>query len=126
MQVPPAADEDWYCRFCIAKKQEQLHDKKKKKRKKKVKTAAQYKPTGSNCVGPGVTVSPITKVKAKDNKVGVKTKKVSKSDGKTTQPPVAKAKPIAAKGKIVKNVAKEKTVKKKQKYCYIIRCALQI
>lgn len=40
MQVPPAADEDWYCRFCIAKKQEQLHDKKKKKRKKKVKTAA--------------------------------------------------------------------------------------
>ncbi|XP_020280557.1 transcription initiation factor TFIID subunit 3 [Pseudomyrmex gracilis] len=40
MQVPPAADEDWYCRFCIAKKQEQLHDKKKKKRKKKVKATA--------------------------------------------------------------------------------------
>ncbi|XP_071629735.1 uncharacterized protein Taf3 isoform X2 [Temnothorax longispinosus] len=40
MQVPPAEDEDWYCRFCIAKKQELLHDKKKKKRKKKVKVTA--------------------------------------------------------------------------------------
>ncbi|XP_032688842.1 transcription initiation factor TFIID subunit 3-like isoform X2 [Odontomachus brunneus] len=40
MQVPPADDEDWYCRFCIAKKQELLHDKKKKKRKKKVKVTA--------------------------------------------------------------------------------------
>lgn len=60
---------------------------------------------------PGVTVPPITKVKSKDNKIGVKTKKVPKSDGKT-QPPI-KTKPIAAKGKIVKNVVKEKTVKKK-------------
>ncbi|XP_015440338.1 PREDICTED: transcription initiation factor TFIID subunit 3 isoform X2 [Dufourea novaeangliae] len=40
MQVPPADNEDWYCRFCIAKKQELHHDKKKKKRKKKVKVAA--------------------------------------------------------------------------------------
>jgi len=40
MQVPPADDEDWYCRFCIAKKQELLHDKKKKKRKKKMKVTA--------------------------------------------------------------------------------------
>ncbi|KAL0108604.1 hypothetical protein PUN28_015224 [Cardiocondyla obscurior] len=40
MQVPPAEDEDWYCRFCIAKKQELVHDKKKKKRKKKVKVTA--------------------------------------------------------------------------------------
>ncbi|XP_076641348.1 TBP-associated factor 3 isoform X2 [Halictus rubicundus] len=40
MQVPPAANEDWYCRFCIAKKQELHHDKKKKKRKKKVKVTA--------------------------------------------------------------------------------------
>lgn len=35
IQVEPAANTDWYCRFCIAKKQEQYHDKKKKKRKKK-------------------------------------------------------------------------------------------
>ncbi|XP_033365396.1 transcription initiation factor TFIID subunit 3 isoform X3 [Bombus vosnesenskii] len=40
MQVPPADNEDWYCRTCIAKKQELHHDKKKKKRKKKVKVAA--------------------------------------------------------------------------------------
>ncbi|KAG7208725.1 hypothetical protein KM043_014923 [Ampulex compressa] len=40
MQVPPADNEDWYCRFCIAKKQELHHDKKKKKRKKKVKVTA--------------------------------------------------------------------------------------
>ncbi|XP_076172400.1 TBP-associated factor 3 isoform X1 [Ptiloglossa arizonensis] len=40
MQVPPAENEDWYCRFCIAKKQELHHDKKKKKRKKKVKVSA--------------------------------------------------------------------------------------
>ncbi|XP_012258463.1 transcription initiation factor TFIID subunit 3 isoform X2 [Athalia rosae] len=40
MQVPPAKNEDWYCRICLAKKQELHHDKKKKKRKKKVKVAA--------------------------------------------------------------------------------------
>ncbi|KAK9301978.1 hypothetical protein QLX08_005832 [Tetragonisca angustula] len=40
MQVPPAVNEDWYCRSCIAKKQELHHDKKKKKRKKKVKVSA--------------------------------------------------------------------------------------
>ncbi|XP_046485681.1 transcription initiation factor TFIID subunit 3 isoform X1 [Neodiprion pinetum] len=40
MQVPPAKNEDWYCRLCIAKKQELHHDKKKKKRKKKVKVTA--------------------------------------------------------------------------------------
>lgn len=40
MQVPPADNEDWYCRYCIAKKQELHHDKKKKKRKKKVKVTA--------------------------------------------------------------------------------------
>ncbi|XP_012277504.1 transcription initiation factor TFIID subunit 3 isoform X2 [Orussus abietinus] len=40
MQVPPATNEDWYCRSCIAKQQELHHDKKKKKRKKKVKVTA--------------------------------------------------------------------------------------
>ncbi|KAI4479715.1 hypothetical protein M0804_010765 [Polistes exclamans] len=40
LQVEPAANENWYCRSCITKKQELYHDKKKKKRKKKVKTAA--------------------------------------------------------------------------------------
>ncbi|XP_011496850.1 PREDICTED: transcription initiation factor TFIID subunit 3 isoform X2 [Ceratosolen solmsi marchali] len=40
IQVAPADNEDWYCRLCIAKKQEQYHDKKKKKRKKKVKVNA--------------------------------------------------------------------------------------
>ncbi|CAL7941794.1 unnamed protein product [Xylocopa violacea] len=40
MQVPPADNDDWYCPFCIAKKQELHHDKKKKKRKKKVKVTA--------------------------------------------------------------------------------------
>ncbi|XP_034939445.1 transcription initiation factor TFIID subunit 3 isoform X2 [Chelonus insularis] len=37
MQVPPATNEDWYCRLCIAKKQELHHDRKKRKRRKKVK-----------------------------------------------------------------------------------------
>ncbi|XP_033213543.1 transcription initiation factor TFIID subunit 3-like isoform X2 [Belonocnema kinseyi] len=40
MQVPPAPNEDWYCRQCLTKKQELHHDKKKKKRKKKVKVPA--------------------------------------------------------------------------------------
>lgn len=115
MQVPPADDEDWYCRFCIAKKQELLHDKKKKKRKKKVKVTAQYKPTGSNCIRPGVTVPPTTKVKTKDNKIGVKsvkTKKVPKDDVKVQMKPL-KGKSIVAKGKTAKNIVKVKTVKKK-------------
>lgn len=36
IQVPPDANEDWYCRVCIAKKQEQAGagDKKKKRKKK--------------------------------------------------------------------------------------------
>lgn len=112
MQVPPADDEDWYCRFCIAKKQELLHDKKKKKRKKKVKVTAQYKPTGSNCVRPGVTIPFTTKVKAKDNKIGVKSvkmKKVSKNDVKIQM----KGKSIMTKGKTAKNIVKVKAVKKK-------------
>ncbi|XP_063990504.1 transcription initiation factor TFIID subunit 3 isoform X2 [Diachasmimorpha longicaudata] len=37
MQVPPADEDDWYCRICITKKQELHHDKKKNKRRKKVK-----------------------------------------------------------------------------------------
>ncbi|XP_043468256.1 transcription initiation factor TFIID subunit 3 isoform X1 [Leptopilina heterotoma] len=41
MQVPPASNEDWYCRQCLSKKQELHHDKKKKKgKKKKVKMPA--------------------------------------------------------------------------------------
>lgn len=116
MQVPPAEDEDWYCRFCIAKKQELHHDKKKKKRKKKVKITAQYKSTGSNCVRPGVIIPSITKVKAKDaaNKSvkNVKTKKVPKGDKMQMKP--LKGKSIAAKGKATKSVMKVKTVKKKQ------------
>lgn len=35
IQVPPGENEDWYCRFCIAKKQEPLTEKKKRGRKKK-------------------------------------------------------------------------------------------
>lgn len=35
IQVPPDANEDWYCRVCIAKKQEWQGGDKKKKRKKK-------------------------------------------------------------------------------------------
>lgn len=112
MQVPPADDEDWYCRFCIAKKQELLHDKKKKKRKKKVKVTAQYKPTGSNCVRPGVTIPFTTKVKTKDNKIGIKNikmKKMSKNDVKIQM----KGKSIMTKGKTTKNIVKVKAVKKK-------------
>lgn len=114
MQVPPADDEDWYCRFCIAKKQELLHDKKKKKRKKKVKVTAQYKLTGS-CARPGVTIPPTTKVKTKDNKIGVKsvkTKKMSKSDVKV-QMKSLKGKPVTTKGKATKSIVKMKAVKKK-------------
>lgn len=39
IQVPPDTNEDWYCRVCIAKKQEQAGSSgdKKKKRKKKDK-----------------------------------------------------------------------------------------
>ncbi|XP_043279362.1 transcription initiation factor TFIID subunit 3 isoform X2 [Venturia canescens] len=40
VQVPPADHEDWYCRNCIAKKEELHHDKKKKKRKRKIKATA--------------------------------------------------------------------------------------
>lgn len=32
IQVPPDQDQDWYCRVCISKKQE--NDKKKKRKKK--------------------------------------------------------------------------------------------
>lgn len=112
MQVPPADDEDWYCRFCIAKKQELLHDKKKKKRKKKVKVTTQYKPTGSS-VRPGVPIPVATKVKTKDkiNVKGVKTKKIPKGDVKVQMKPL-KGKPIA-KGKTAKNIMKMKSVKKK-------------
>ena len=128
MQVPPAEDEDWYCRFCIAKKQELLHDKKKKKRKKKVKVTAQYKSTGSNCIRPGVIIPSITKVKAKDNKDGVKsikTKQMPKNDVKMQIKPL-KTKSIAAKGKTTKSVVKVKTVKKKQKIvmsCNVVQIA---
>ncbi|CAD7094011.1 unnamed protein product [Hermetia illucens] len=38
IQVPPDEREDWYCRVCIAKKQEANGSDKKKKRKKKNKT----------------------------------------------------------------------------------------
>uniref|UniRef100_W4VRD2 Putative bip2 n=1 Tax=Corethrella appendiculata TaxID=1370023 RepID=W4VRD2_9DIPT len=37
IQVPPDANEDWYCRVCIGKKQETQSSEKKKKRKKKDK-----------------------------------------------------------------------------------------
>ncbi|XP_051173985.1 transcription initiation factor TFIID subunit 3 isoform X2 [Leptopilina boulardi] len=41
MHIPPASNEDWYCRQCLSKKQELHHDKKKKKgKKKKVKMPA--------------------------------------------------------------------------------------
>ncbi|XP_049805860.1 transcription initiation factor TFIID subunit 3 isoform X1 [Schistocerca nitens] len=36
IQVPPDENEDWYCRVCIVRKQENIVDKKKKSRKKKV------------------------------------------------------------------------------------------
>jgi len=57
----------------------------------------------------------ITKVKAKDNKSGVKsvkTKNMPKSDVKMQMKPL-KGKSIAAKGKATKSVMKVKTVKKK-------------
>ncbi|PNF17118.1 hypothetical protein B7P43_G09094 [Cryptotermes secundus] len=38
IQVPPDENEDWYCRVCIVKKQENIADKKKKSRKKKILT----------------------------------------------------------------------------------------
>ncbi|XP_021917768.1 transcription initiation factor TFIID subunit 3 isoform X3 [Zootermopsis nevadensis] len=38
IQVPPDENEDWYCRVCIVKKQENIADKKKKSRKKKTVT----------------------------------------------------------------------------------------
>lgn len=65
---------------------------------------------------PGVIIPDITKVKAKDNKSGiksVKTKKVPKDD--KMQMKSLKGKSIAAKGKATKSVMKEvkKTVKKK-------------
>lgn len=37
IQVPPDTNEDWYCRVCIAKKQDSQGVDKKKKRKKKDK-----------------------------------------------------------------------------------------
>jgi len=59
---------------------------------------------------PGVTIPFTTKVKTKDNKIGVKSvkmKKVSKSDVKM------KGKSIITKGKTAKNIVKVKSVKKK-------------
>jgi transcription initiation factor TFIID subunit 3 len=38
IQVPPDENEDWYCRVCIVKKQENIAEKKKKSRKKKMVT----------------------------------------------------------------------------------------
>ncbi|XP_067015220.2 transcription initiation factor TFIID subunit 3 isoform X2 [Anabrus simplex] len=38
IQVPPDENEDWYCRVCIVKKQENSADKKKKPRKRKMLT----------------------------------------------------------------------------------------
>lgn len=64
---------------------------------------------------PGVIIPSITKVKAKDNKSGVKsvkTKKVPKGDVKM-QIKSLKGKSITAKGKATKSVTKVKTVKKK-------------
>lgn len=64
---------------------------------------------------PGVIIPNVTKVKAKDNKSGVKsvkTKKVPKSDVKMQMKPL-KGKSIAAKGKATKSVVKVKAVKKK-------------
>lgn len=64
---------------------------------------------------PGVIIPSITKVKAKDNKSGiksVKTKKVSKGDVKMQMKPL-KGKSMAAKGKATKSVMKVKTIKKK-------------
>lgn len=64
---------------------------------------------------PGVIIPSITKVKAKDNKSGiksVKTKKVPKGDVKMQVKPL-KGKSIATKGKATKNVVKVKAVKKK-------------
>lgn len=64
---------------------------------------------------PGVIIPSITKVKAKDNKSGIKnmkTKKMSKSDVKM-QIKSLKGKSLATKGKTTKNVMKVKTIKKK-------------
>ncbi|XP_074109761.1 TBP-associated factor 3 [Cotesia typhae] len=36
MHVPPASNENWYCSFCIAKKNEAIPDKKKQKKKVKI------------------------------------------------------------------------------------------
>lgn len=61
---------------------------------------------------PGVTIPLTTKVKAKDNKIGVKSvkmKKVSKSDVKIQM----KGKSIITKGKPAKNIEKVKSIKKK-------------
>uniref|UniRef100_A0A182N1K8 PHD-type domain-containing protein n=1 Tax=Anopheles dirus TaxID=7168 RepID=A0A182N1K8_9DIPT len=40
IQVPPEDNEDWYCRVCIAKKQDSHADEKQRKRKKKDKKTA--------------------------------------------------------------------------------------
>uniref|UniRef100_A0A182SUF0 PHD-type domain-containing protein n=1 Tax=Anopheles maculatus TaxID=74869 RepID=A0A182SUF0_9DIPT len=40
IQVPPDDNEDWYCRVCIAKKQDSQADEKQRKRKKKDKKTA--------------------------------------------------------------------------------------
>lgn len=72
---------------------------------------------------PGVTI-PLTKVKAKDNKIGVKSvkmKKVSKSDVKIQM----KGKSIITKGKTAKNIVKVKSVKKKWTIV-ILCCAIEI
>lgn len=64
---------------------------------------------------PGVIIPSITKVKAKDNKSGIKsmkTKKMSKSDVKM-QMKSLKGKSLAIKGKSTKSIMKVKTVKKK-------------
>lgn len=66
---------------------------------------------------PGVIIPSITKVKAKDNKSGiksVKTKKVSKDDVKMQMKEnKIKGKSLTAKGKTTKSVMKVKAVKKK-------------
>ena len=115
MQVPPAVNEDWYCRSCIAKKQELHHDKKKKKRKKKVKVSAQYKLPGS-CIRSGIAIQTTTKVK-KNSKLGVKnikSKKLSKTEMKL-QMKSLKEKSVPIKTKAGKTIMKVKTVKKKGK-----------
>lgn len=37
IQIPPDETENWYCRYCILKKNEDLQSDKKKKRKKREK-----------------------------------------------------------------------------------------